>query len=356
MAKPGHDSNLDILRSAAVLAVFLSHALEVTAGCAFGEHLAYGVETFSLGRIGVLLFFVHTSLVLMQSLERAATNLADWPLVKYFYVRRAFRIYPLSVCLILLSIAFSVPANALGVPYGWHGVKWALANLLLIQNITGAVVISSPLWSLPYEVQMYLVLPILFPLVRAPRGGARLILIYIVAAPLSLFNPLFLYAPCFLAGVIAYKLLGTVRPRLPAWLWLPAVVGAVAFYLSRPYSESSWLKDVSICLIVGASIPLFKRNRGPIAAAASQIAKYSYGIYLCHTPVLWLVYRKLTIPGWQRPIWTVIATGVVSVACYHAIEAPLIRIGTRLAIGMSVKPRAPAPVCPQWPSAETRPA
>lgn len=103
------------------------------------------------------------------------------------------------------------------------------------------------------------------------------------------------------------------------------------------------MKDVSICLVVGASIPLFGRNRGPLAAAASHIAKYSYGIYLCHTPVLWLVYRKLTIPEWQRPIWLVIGTGAVSVACYYAIEAPLIQVSTRLASPMSLKPRAPAP-------------
>jgi len=37
-----------------------------------------------------------------------------------------------------------------------------LANVLLLQNVTmsGSVVI--PLWSLPYEIQMYLVLPAIF--------------------------------------------------------------------------------------------------------------------------------------------------------------------------------------------------
>jgi len=344
MAKPGHDSNLDVLRSVAVLAVFLSHALQVLAGCTLGASFAYGVDTFSLDRIGVLLFFVHTSLVLMQFLERTRTTLAGWPLARYFYIRRAFRIYPLSVCLILLCIAFSVPAYALGVPDRWDGWRWLAANLLLIQNVVRVDAVSSPLWSLPFEVQMYLILPLLFLLVRDPGGGRRLVPGFIVAAVLSVLSPVFLYAPCFLAGVIAYKLLGTVRPRLPAWLWLPAVIGAAAFYVSIPHSDASWLwlKDVSICVIVGASIPLFGRNRGPIAAAASHIAKYSYCIYLCHAPVLWLVYCKLTIPGWQRPVWLVIGTGVVSVACYYAIEAPLIQVGTRLAIGMSVKPRAPA--------------
>src|SRR5580704_7033323 len=100
MKSSSHDSNLNILRSIAVLAVFVSHALQVMARCRLGEGRAYGVDTFALGRVGVLLFFVHTSLVLMQSLER--TKLGGWPLMRHFYIRRAFRIYPLSVCLVLL--------------------------------------------------------------------------------------------------------------------------------------------------------------------------------------------------------------------------------------------------------------
>jgi peptidoglycan/LPS O-acetylase OafA/YrhL len=231
--------------------------------------------------------------------------------------------------LILLSIAFSIPRNALGVPYTWLGARWALENILLIQNITGVSSVASPLWSLPYEVQMYLILPILFLALRAPGASAGLILIYFDGALLSLFHPLFRYLPCFLSGLIAYKLLGTMRPRVRAWFWYPAVIGAVVLYVLTPHSQ--WLKDVLICLIVGALIPLFQQNRGAITTVASHTAKYSYGIYLCHTPVLWLIYRKLEIPDWQRPIWLLIATGIVSWGCYHAIEDPLIRIGTRLA-------------------------
>lgn len=339
MAEAGQDSNLDILRSIAVLAVFAAHSLQVIAGRKIGEHLAYGVETYALGRIGVLIFFVHTSLVLMQSLERAGKSLSDGSLIKHFYIKRAFRIYPLSACLILLSIAFSVPPNALAVPYKWQGMRWALANILLIQNITGFTPVSSPLWSLPYEVQMYLVLPFLFLLLRAPRPGPRLILIYFIGSLLS-FLPLFHYLPCFLAGVVAYKLLGTLRLRFLAWLWCPVIIGLVVLYVLAPYSDTSSLKDVLFCLLVGALIPLFQRNCGAIATTASHIAKYSYGIYLSHTPVLWLLYRKLTIPDWQRAIWLVVATGTVSVACYYLIEHPLIQLGARLANRGSVQSRA----------------
>jgi len=353
MAKTGLDSNLDILRSVAVLTVLLTHLLQVTAGCKFDEHIAYGIETYSLGTVGVLLFFVHTSLVLMQSLERTAAARRGWPLIRFFYIRRAFRVYPLSISVILLSIAFSLPPNALGTPYKWGGLRWLLANLMLVQNVTGSGLVAHPLWSLPYEVQMYLVLPFLFLLVNPAGSGIRLAVLYIAGVVLSPVSFLFRYVPCFLAGVLAYKLARHVRPRFPAWLWSPTVAGAVAYYTWAPYSTRR-PKDVMICLIIGILIPFFRANRGIIAAAAAQIAKYSYGIYLCHTPVLWLVYRQLPIPGWQRPVWVVIGTAVAAVACYRWIEHPMIELGTRLASRKANSPAArsiPFATAPSFPDA-----
>jgi peptidoglycan/LPS O-acetylase OafA/YrhL len=289
-------------------------------------------------RTSFRIFFVHTSLVLMQSLERARTTRNGWALIRWFYMRRAFRIYPLSACVILLSIALSIPPNAVGVPYHWQGARWLLANLLLVQNIPGIPEVASPMWSLPYEVQMYLVLPVLFLLLTAANSRWRLAAICIVGS-LCPLQYLLRYVPCFLTGVIAYKLLGQVRPRLPAWLWCPTVIGAVALYVRAPYSTP---KEYLICLIIGVLIPLFRANRGPISAVAANIAKYSYGVYLCHTPILWLLYCKLAMPGWQRLLWLVLATAAVSVACYHAIERPLIEFGTRLANRVPARPRESA--------------
>jgi peptidoglycan/LPS O-acetylase OafA/YrhL len=344
VSKVSQDSNLDILRSIAVLAVFLTHALQVISGSSLYEHFSYGVDTFALGRSGVLIFFVHTSLVLMQSLERTGKKLSGWSLVQYFYIRRAFRIYPLAIFLILFSITLSVPPDAMGTPYEWRGVRWVAANILLIQNITYDEQVSGPLWSLPFEVQMYLILPILFLLLRGARGSGRLILVVystgVLIGRYGKFHRLVMFLPCFLAGVIAYKLLGTVRPRLRSWLWCPAVIGAVTLYVATPYSDENWWKNTALCLAVGLLIPWFQRDNGAIGIAASQVAKYSYGIYLCHTPLMWLIYRKLTIPGWQRAILLVMATGACSMACYHVIEHPLIQIGTRVANRVTVKLRA----------------
>ena len=328
--KTAQNANLDILRSIAVISVFATHSIQVISGAQFGQRMVWGVDTWALGRIGVLIFFVHTSLVLMQSLARTGTDLSGWRLMRFFYIRRLFRIYPLSICLVLLSVALSIPPHALNAPYVWEGAKWMWSNILLVQNITGVWSLSAPMWSLPFEVQMYLALPIVFLLLPKSGGLIRLTAIYAIGALYSGYDPLLRYVPCFLAGVVAYQLLGMIRARLPGWLWGPVVIGVIALYILGPYSDASPLKDGIACLLVGALIPQFRVNHGIITSAASRIAKYSYGIYLCHTPLLWFS-RRLMLPVWQEWIWLLLATGVVSVLCYSAIEHPLIEVGTRLA-------------------------
>ena len=79
---PSDLPNLDLLRTVAVLLVFVGH-LMLTAGVrGLGD----------VGRFGVLIFFVHTSLVLMLSMERL--GLTGGRLYFAFLIRRFFRIYP----------------------------------------------------------------------------------------------------------------------------------------------------------------------------------------------------------------------------------------------------------------------
>jgi hypothetical protein len=61
-----YSANLDGIRTIAVLLVVVSHlVLQLTNG---GEPAFYSVRT--MGRVGVAIFFVHTTLVLMASLAR----------------------------------------------------------------------------------------------------------------------------------------------------------------------------------------------------------------------------------------------------------------------------------------------
>src|SRR4051812_41143854 len=94
-------SNLDILRAVAVLAVVVSHALILTTPNPAPDAL------FNLGHVGVLIFFVHTSYVLMLSLERQSQKAPD-RLWSRFMIRRVFRIYPLSIVGVFVTVGFSI--------------------------------------------------------------------------------------------------------------------------------------------------------------------------------------------------------------------------------------------------------
>ena len=141
--------NLDVLRAYAVLVVAGSHLCRF---CGFAPR--YTVFVANLGVGGVLVFFVHTALVLLLSMQRMKPN----HLALSFYIRRAFRIYPLCWVAIALVLATGLTDadHQKILQMGWRG---AVAGALLLQNVFRYPNIEMPLWSLPWEVQMYLFLP-----------------------------------------------------------------------------------------------------------------------------------------------------------------------------------------------------
>jgi len=320
MLKP----NLDFLRALAVLLVLVAHVA--------GYTIHTNRITFALGQLGVMLFFVHTSLVLMQSLERQ--QLAGAALLRAFYLQRACRIYPLCTVMLLAIYLFM---DAQWTPFE------LLANLLLVQNLVYARYMSTVLWSLCLEVQMYLVLPLLFLFFRR-RPVRWLFALWLLSIPLAVLQPLlsarldvFEFAPCFLAGVIAWRMQG--RQYLPSWLWplLLALVGAgfVAYAEPRANNHGRW----AACLAVGLAIPWLRELATPRLNRACQfIAKYSYGIYLFHPLLLWLSFRTLAgLPAlWQWSVFLALLVALVGLG-YHLVELPMIRLGARLSARASVQ-------------------
>lgn len=336
------ERNLDVLRAVAVLLVFLDHIIS-----AVGHESGSWNWNWAIGRLGVLLFFVHTSLVLMSSIERGGIG-RGW--VRRFYIRRAFRIYPLAVFLILITALFRIPSHVTSsgadMVRNYPTAGTLVANLLLAQNLVGARDMQGVLWSLPIEVQMYVLLPLCFVVARrGARDMATMVLVFL-ACGIVLQRPLvdhvpglwrlsvFTFGPCFVSGVLAYHILREGRTaNAPAWVW-PFVLVAVAalFALMRPRAERpdlGWWP----CLVLGFAIPAVREMRASrITSVAHEIAKYSYGIYLAHVPILWVWLR--VIPDLATPLrWAgvAISVAVVPVALYRFIEAPMLRYGSSLA-------------------------
>ena len=314
-------TNLHALRAFAVTAVLLAHVTSL-----FGSPVIHGWDCRWLGVFGVYLFFVHTCLVLMWSLERRPNTLD-------FYIRRVFRIYPLAIVTILILLGFRI-----SYMYGSSFPSWerTVSNLLLVQNIWQHQDLMGTLWSLPLEVDMYLLLPVFFAFARRESSIWTMLLIWLFACLVDRAtygkhagNTLFMVVPHFLPGVIAYIGFRTQRVRLPAWGLALSIALVVVLFMRSPNAEKGWFA----CLVVGLLLPLFRDAKsGLVEVLTRKIATYSYGIYLLHFICLWLCLRFLG----GRPLWLQVSTALVltcvsAAGAYHLIEEPLIRVGNRVA-------------------------
>ena len=203
-------------------------------------------------------------------------------------------------------------------------------------------------WSLPYEVEMYLVLPLLFFFVRRNLTLWPLLVFWVftilVCRPLfpHATHNFFLCIPYFLPGVMAYVGFSRWQARLPAValpLWL---VVLWAGFLLRP----SWRRADLLCLVVGLSLPVFHQFRTKLVTEPSHyIAKYSYVIYLAHPFAIVCGVHSLPHTPLALQLGVVLGlTALLSVAAYHLLEHPMIRLGSRLAnrIEMRYERRAAA--------------
>jgi peptidoglycan/LPS O-acetylase OafA/YrhL len=252
-----------------VLFVLAQHLLRRNFSSGFS-----GIDVPPIGTFGVLIFFVHTCLVLMYSMERS--GLTGAPLVKNFYIRRCLRIYPLSMVAVLTAVALHLDSDVHGVagfsPAGMVSTGRILSNLFLVQNVIKPGSIINVLWSLPYEVQMYVLLPMLFlwirtsPLRRACILWCASVLLALAGQPLlnAVGLPavagrlsLLRFVPNFVAGLIAYTLPHT--PRVKSTLWLPTILALASIYVIFPVAPMGW----AVCLMLGVAIPFFSEIRTP---------------------------------------------------------------------------------------------
>jgi peptidoglycan/LPS O-acetylase OafA/YrhL len=350
--------NLDFLRAFAVMLVVAGH---------LGEY--FGIESLGpvylggfLGTLGVLIFFVHTCYVLMMSLERQAASIGK-RIFMPFMIRRSFRIYPLSMLAILLIAVFHLPQ---AIILHRHFIGWKFdggdlfSNLFLVQNFSFRVPILGPTWSLCYEMEMYLFLPMLFVALRSCPSWwysmclyAASVLACIGILHFSSTPNLALYVPCFLPGVLAYELRKArpaMRKWIPSWIWPGAIISVSTLYLLSPTSRAkAWL----FCLLLGFAIPSFAQlSMKWIVSPSKYVAKYSYGIYLSHFFAIWFAFERLqSLPFGARVVVFVVIGAGIPVAAYHLVERPMIDVGKSVAARYTIilnereapKKRAPVP-------------
>lgn len=260
--------------------------------------------------------FLITSLLAAETEAKGSVGLGA------FYSRRARRLLPASVLLVVLVMVASVVTDWFDAVADLRshiiGSLLQMANWVflasdgsyqeLLQQAAGAASPLEHFWSLAIEEQFYWIWPVAFvglwKLGRTPRGRLAVLgavtAAFVVAAPLiaAVWGSDAAYwasparaAEILLGAFLALALAGrTVSPRL--WVLAPAAlvilgVCVVTFPAAGGPAYSGWLPAigaVSALLLLGLQVD------SPVRSACAApplvwLGRISYGVYLFHWPI-----------------------------------------------------------------------
>jgi len=181
---PHRIPSLDGCRAFSILLVVLAHVCETPALQAFDP---YARLMFHFGPFGVKVFFVISGFLITNLLlneERRHGSVS----IKEFYIRRAFRIWPVAYAY-LFVLAVLVWMHVISVAPHF----FVYAGAFLTNQVQDANWFTGHFWSLAIEEQFYVVWPVIF-LLTARRG--RLICCLLILCLVPLLRTLaYLYEP-----------------------------------------------------------------------------------------------------------------------------------------------------------------
>jgi peptidoglycan/LPS O-acetylase OafA/YrhL len=356
------EPGLDLMRAIAILWVMLWHMR-------FALKPGIWNGPASYGWMGVDLFFVLSGYLIGSQLLRPYTR-GSRPSIGGFYMRRAFRVLPAYLTVLLFYFAIPVFREAPGLSPAWQFLTFT-ENFRIDYLHDQAF---SHVWSLCVEEHFYLVLPLLILLLmRRPSFGKALAVIlgilcfgiairaYIYVHQVQVFpreDDAFalayverIYYPTHtrLDGLLVGVTLATIKTFRPAWWqramshgYLLLVSGlalcACAMWLFSDRLSFSGavmgfpLLAVGLGLLIASSIapssPLSKaRGFGLIAALA-------YSAYLTHKEIIHMVRvhlpRLVESRGWLALFAYFGFSFLAAFALYLAIERPFLHLRERI--------------------------
>jgi len=285
------------------------------------------------GVVGVFVFFTISGFLVTQSFEMTRAPL-------HFVAKRALRIYPgLLVCLLLSAFALGPAATTLSAadyfrnPETYAYVTSNFSMVMPTHSLPGVsfsgygvgYVIDGPLWTLPCEVLMYVMV---FALGLLRWLDLRVMAALVVAGMIGIWfdttssdymiGSVLWLLPFFAAGMALYRLRekAIFRPvgALIAVAGLIVSVPLHAFILLFPLFGSYLV----IYFALSQRLPIIK---------AARFGDLSYGLYIYGWPVEQLIVRlNGGTMSWQSLfLWALPATAIIAFLSWHLVESRALR-------------------------------
>lgn len=348
------NESIEVLRGLAAVMVLVYHCVVVLPWVGFprGPFLL-----FHEGWIGVDLFLVISGYVTTASwLALHASGRPDPD--RAYWRRRLFRIFPLYYVTSAFYLLV-VTADPLRGPDWWWQL---LTHLTLTHGLfpTTTYSINAVTWTLTLEACLYVFGWLVLRWVDLGRfagRGTALVLAFVIAYRLVVFHTVepgvvipiatlvFGLADGFWFGLLLAHAMHhgrfdprQIRPVVRAAIVGLALVGlALLVCCGDSVSPGYWLSWARVgfartgfavvfaaLLVVALSIPALP----PAVRFLRHLGTVSYGIYLWHLPLVFLV-RGLSWAPWAQAGLVLLATLVLSTVSFHLLERPIMRWANR---------------------------
>jgi peptidoglycan/LPS O-acetylase OafA/YrhL len=326
-------NNFDAMRIIAALVVIFGHAHPLSGQA---DAVLFGNAVQS---VAVKIFFVVSGFLVAKS----------WwsdPNLGRFLLRRALRLFPALVVLLALTVLVLGPLfTSFSISQYFHdaGIRTYFArNLVLfpIYSLPGVFLgnvypgaVNGSLWSLPAEVSMYLLLPVLALIATMARSRAIFLALVIVGAGLCLYYLLSVpperqivfwgtgsrsvadVGPYFFLGSLfaVSRLERLLNPGFALFL----VAGAALFQLPQ-----YWMQQLVLMAVLPYIVLSFCTIATPGLSRAGRFGDPSYGIYLYGFPVQQALFNIAgpTMGPLHNTLYAVPIVVLLAYLSWHAIE------------------------------------
>jgi len=293
------------------------------------------------GFLGVDLFFVLSGYLITSLLVAEERN--GGIEIGAFYARRALRLYP---TLLLLLLAYVVLAPLLW-PTEDRWLSAALSSLYVVDYAIPFWSHSSAVahtWSLGVEEKFYLLWPFLLPfLLRTRRPIAWLAGAFVAVTAWRYFVTLkwgWVQAYfCFdtrMSGILLGAIAALAGIEVSRWV-LAIACAALAIAVAVPIipttATSVPVEGVTLGITLGelaafvlvCYVAKHAKTRFLASRPLAYIGRLSYGIYLWHFPVVLLFRDVHSQPWWMTLCATVLFSFTMAALCLHLVDMPLRR-------------------------------
>lgn len=294
----GRNNNFNLIRIVAALAVLVTHSFVLSSGNPDDEPLRQTLG-MTLGSIAVDVFFVTSGLLVTASLLRSESVVA-------FAWSRCLRIFPGLLVMLVLTVFLVGPLFATLQPASYlldprthaYLIKGATLVTGILDRLPGVfesnaypASINGSLWTMPYEVRMYVLLAVLWAVVHKAFGlrgaqftravqllailsGVGLVVGHFMSSRDPTFLRLFFM---FFAGAALF--VSRERVRLSARFFLLALVASTVASINQHLFFVVYTVSLPYLVIYLAYVP------SDAARRYNKVGDYSYGIYIYAFPV-----------------------------------------------------------------------